>query len=84
MKTLTIQGVPYAVNDKNEVFLYQHSSSKDKHVHIGLYDSTSQTVTLFDNWEEHSEEHVKVYRNALKAKTETAMAKAREIQGISA
>jgi hypothetical protein len=84
MKTLTIQGVPYTLNDKNEVFLYQHSSSKDNHIHIGSYDSTSQTVKLFDDWEERSEEHVKAYRNALKAKTEAAMAKAREIQGISA
>ena len=83
MKTLTIQGVPYTVNDKNEVFLYQHSSCTEKHIHIGTYDSKNQTVTLFDDWEERSEERVKKYRNALKEKTEAAMAKAREIQGFS-
>ena len=83
MKTLTIQGVPYTMNDKNEVFLYQPTSSKEKHVQIGTYDSTNQTVTLFENWEERSEEHVKGYREALKQKTEAAMAKARDIQGIT-
>ena len=84
MKTLTIQGVPYTVNDKNEVFLYQPASSKEKHVHIGTYDSTTQTVTLFDDWEERSEEHVKAYRESLKQKTEVAMVKARDIQGVTA
>jgi hypothetical protein len=83
MKTLTIQGVPYAVNDKNEVFLYQHASSTEKHVQIGTYDSKNLVVNLFDTWQENAEERLQAYRNSLKEKTEAAMVKAREIQGIS-
>lgn len=83
MKTLTIQGVPYAVNDKNEVFMYQHSSSTDKHVQIGTYDPKTLTVSLFEKWQDAVEERVTLYRASLKKKTEEAMEKARKVQGIS-
>ena len=84
MKTLTIQGVPYAVNDKNEVFLYQHSSSTEKHVQIGTYDPKTMKVNIFDKWQEAVEERLTLYRASLKKKTEEAMEKARKVQGISA
>jgi hypothetical protein len=82
MKTLTIQGVPYAVNDKNEVFLYQHSSSTDEHIQIGTYDSKKESVILFDTWKDLVEERLQKYRMSLKQKTEEAMERARELQGV--
>ncbi len=72
------------MNDKNEVFMYQHSTSTEKHVQIGTYDPTSQTVALFEKWQDAVEERVTLYRAALKKKTEEAMEKARKVQGVSA
>jgi hypothetical protein len=83
MKTLTIQGVPYSVNDKNEVFVYQSSGSTDKYIHIGMLNTTTNTVELFDTWQDIAEERLAKYRECLKEKTEAAMAKAREIQGVT-
>ena len=72
------------MNDKNEVFMYQHSSSTEKHVQVGTYDPKNLTVTLFEKWQDAIEERVTLYRSALKKKTEEAMEKARKVQGVSA
>ena len=82
MKTLTIQGVPYATNDKNEVFLYLPKGSTN-HIQIGTYDSSKMTVSLFPNWQELAKPFVEEYRTVLKKKTEAAMEKAKDIQGVS-
>lgn len=82
MKTLTIQGVPYAVNDKNEVFLYLPKGSTN-HIQIGNYDTSKITVNLFSDWEVRAKPFVEEYRKVLKVKTEAAMEKAKDIQGVS-
>ena len=76
MKTITIYGVPYSVNEKNELFLYSSSPP----VHIGTYDSEKAKVNLFADWKTKSEEYVKQYRASLFDHCKVALEKAVALQ----
>ena len=80
MKTLTLHGVPYNVNDKNEVFLYKGPSD----LCIGTWDPATQTLNLIDGWQEKATPFLAEHRKQVQDATLAAMKKAHELQGVSA
>ncbi len=81
MKTLILHGVPYNVNDTNEVFLYtKQTSSSLSAPHIGTYEPTTQTLTLFPDWQAKSSEFLAAYRKTLQTDSAEALEKARILQ----
>ncbi len=83
MKVLTIHGVPYLTNEKNEVFLYQSSQDSSQPHLIGSWDPAQQKLILQEEWKEAAQAFVDKYRGTLRASTEEAMERARELQGVS-
>lgn len=79
MKTLTIHGVPYSINEKNEVFLYKGSTD----LSIGSWDASKQKLTLDPKWQELAQPFLATYRNQVEESSVTAMKKAKELQGVS-
>jgi hypothetical protein len=89
MKVQTINGVPYHVNDKNEVFLYNNnvnksSSSNATTTHIslpiGIWDPVRNHLQMYDDWQTRIQSEVETYRTTLKDLTDSEMTKARELQ----
>jgi hypothetical protein len=76
MKTLTINGVPYLINDAGEVFVY----SSVPPIPIGTYDKDKKILALAEDWEARMEEWVAHYRNGLKEQTKEALQRAAELQ----
>ena len=76
MKTQTINGVPYLVNDKGEVFVY----SSVPPIPIGSYASDTKILSLSEDWEQRMSDWVEYYRNGLKQETEEALEKAKQLQ----
>jgi len=76
MKTITINGVPYLVNETGQVFVY----SAVPQIHIGQYSADTKVITLVDDWEKRMEEWVVHYRNNLKQHTIDELKKAAELQ----
>ncbi len=94
MKTLILHGVPYNVNDTNQVFLYtKHAVTKgsssnaaspsleEEAAQVGTYTPSTGTLHLFPDWESRAEKFLEVYRASLHATTEFALEKARILQG---
>lgn len=81
MKVITIYGVPYHVNDKNEVFLYSSSQVPISPVQIGYLDDDKK-LHIDPDWQTKSQEALSQYRSSLAQKTEEDLQKARVIQGI--
>lgn len=79
MKTLTLHGVPYSVNDKNEVFLYKGPAD----VSIGSWDAEKQKLTLKEGWKEMAQPFLESYRSKVKENSDQAMQRAKELQGVS-
>ena len=73
MKTQTINGVPYLVNDNN---VYVYSSVPP--IHIGQY--SDNILILHDDWEKKTQDWLSHYRKGLLQNTEEAMKKAAELQ----
>jgi len=73
MKTLTINGVPYLINE-TDVFIY----SSVPPIRIGKYDQN--TLTLEEAWEKKAADWLSYYRNGLKENTKIALEKAKELQ----
>ena len=90
MKTLILHGVPYNVNDTNQIFLYTKqttSSSNAAAIHpitpapqIGTYEPTTQKLTFFPDWESRSVEFITNYRKMLEHESAEALEKARILQ----
>ena len=76
MKTLTLNGVPYSVNEKQELFLYSSSPP----VRIGSYTSSSQKVSLDSDWKTKSQSFLTQYRTTLSQTTAAALEKAAALQ----
>lgn len=76
MKTLTINGVPYLVNDIGEVFVY----SSVPPIPIGSYDKDKKILALAEDWEKRMEDWVGHYRNTLKEETKESLQRAAELQ----
>ena len=84
MKLITIHGVPYNINDKQEVFLYEKaaSSSTLSTPSIGTWDASSQRLHLHTNWQTIIQPHITTYRTNLKTHTEQEIQKAKELQKV--
>jgi hypothetical protein len=92
MKVQTIQGVPYYINDKHEIFLYEENANKsisssnaattNLSVSIGVWDPARQHLQLQADWQTKIQPQVETYRMKLKEKTDTEMAKAKELQKV--
>lgn len=76
MKTLTINGIPYLVNDAGEVFVY----SSVPPIPIGTYDKDKKILALAEDWESRMADWVAYYRNGLKEDTKNALQRAAELQ----
>ena len=76
MKTLTINGVPYVVNDAGDVFVY----SSVPPIPIGTYDKEKKVLALAIDWEKRMEDWVTHYRNGLKQETKESLQRAAELQ----
>ena len=76
MKTQTINGVPYLINDKGEVFLY----SSVPPISLGQYVKETKSLKLHTAWQESATDWVMHYRNGLKGQTTIALQKAAELQ----
>jgi len=76
MKTLTINGVPYLINDAGEVFVY----SSVPPIPIGTYDKDKKILALAEDWEARMEDWVAHYRDGLKEGTKEALQRAAELQ----
>lgn len=76
MKTLTINGVPYLVNEKGDVFVY----SSVPPIQIGTYNDKTKVLSLEDDWASRMKDWVAYYRTGLKETTRDALDKARQLQ----
>ena len=76
MKTLTLNGVPYSVNEKQELFVY----SSNPPIRIGSYDSSSQTISIDSDWKTKSNAFLTQYRTSLAQTTAAALEKAAALQ----
>jgi hypothetical protein len=80
MKVQTINGVPYFINESNQVFFYD--KSKTTQTSIGHWDPARQHLELAANWQEIVRESVIKYREQLNEHTQAEMTKARELQKV--
>ena len=78
MKTITIHGVPYTINDKHEVFLY-----KGPEIAIGSWNIETQILTLHPNWQELAAPFLASYREQVGISAKDAIQKAKELQGVA-
>jgi hypothetical protein len=81
MKVQTIHGVPYHINESNQVFFYEKTLTGSKPA-IGTWDATQQRLTLFSEWQTIVHDTVKSYRAQLNEHTEKELQKARELQKV--
>ena len=78
MKTLTLNGVPYSVDDAGNVFAYGSSPP----VRLGSYDSATKMLDLLDSWSSADEAtaFLAAYRASLRQATGAALEKAKQQQ----
>ena len=79
MKTTSVNGVPYVINEKGEVFVY----SAVPQIQIGTYSADTKLLSLEDGWEDKMSEWLGHYRSGLKAHTQEELKKAAELQKAS-
>ncbi len=82
MKTITIHGVPYQIDDKNNVYMYQTNSLQQKQtpVALGTWDPEKEKLILVNNWKTKAKGFVEKYRSDLHNYTEESLEKARALQ----
>ena len=76
MKTQTINGVPYLINESGEVFIY----SAVPHIHIGNYSADTKVLTLLEGWQTKMAEWTTYYRKQLQTHTQEELEKAVQLQ----
>jgi hypothetical protein len=69
MKTVTLNGVPYSLNDKQELYMYGTS------VCVGRLEN--KQIVFTEGWRSSGEAYMNQYRSELQGKTVAAMAKAK-------
>jgi hypothetical protein len=79
MKVQTINGVPFYINETNQIFFYEKTPTGSKPA-IGTWDTVQQRLNLFPEWQTLMQEGVTSYRTQLKEHTEKELQKARELQ----
>lgn len=80
MKVQTINGVPYYINEANNIFFY--SKTQTPTVSIGIWDPARQFLQLHPDWETIVKENVTSYREQLHEHTTTEMEKAKALQNV--
>jgi hypothetical protein len=78
MKTVTIHGVPYQIDDKNNIYIYESSPP----IALGTWDSEKEKLTLIPNWKTKAKSFVEKYRSNLHQNTEESLEKAKALQSI--
>ena len=78
IKTMTINGVPYHVNEAGEAFVYSSAPP----IPIGSYNKDTKILTLVEDWKARMEDWVAHYRNGLKEETAMALEKAKQLQNV--
>ena len=81
MKVQTINGVPYYINEANQIFFYSKVSQTPKES-IGIWDPARQHLQLYDNWQTIVKESVTSYREQLHEHTTLEMEKAKALQNV--
>lgn len=76
IKTMTINGVPYHVNETGEVFVY----SSVPPIPIGSYNKDTKILALVEDWQSKMADWVAHYQNGLKEETAIALEKAKQLQ----
>ena len=71
MKTQTLSGVPYSVNDTQ---VYAYGSS----VLLGVLDTNDKTLAIAADWQTNAVDFLAEYRRKLKDATAAAMEKAKQ------
>jgi hypothetical protein len=61
MQKEIIQGIPFWKDKSNNLYSFE----TDKKLHIGTYNSATDTYTLKDNWEQLYDSRLKQYRENL-------------------
>lgn len=74
MKTLTLHGVPYSVDDAGNAYAYGSS------VILGKVDMNTKQLTLTEGWEKLGATYLAEYREGLKVKTVAAIERAAQQQ----
>jgi hypothetical protein len=74
MKTLTLNGVPYSVDDAGNAYAYGSS------IVLGKVDMNTKQLTLTDGWEKFGSAYLAEYREGLKVKTVAAIERAAQQQ----
>ncbi len=87
MKVITIHGVPYHINDKQELFLYEKASTSSTSSTvstpaIGTWDASCQRIHLHTNWQTLIQPNIDIYRTNLKTHTNQEIQKAKELQKV--
>ena len=70
MKTLTLNGVPYSVDDAGNAYAYGST------IILGKVDMNVKQLTLTDGWEKLGSAYLAEYRAGLKVKTVAAIERA--------
>lgn len=78
MKTVTIHGIPYQIDDKNNVYMYESLPP----ISLGTWDPEKQKLTLVNDWKTKSKSFVEKYRSNLQQNTEELLEKAKQLQSI--
>ncbi len=79
MKVQTIHGVPYYINEANQVFFYSKTTQGPKEP-IGTWDPTRQHLQLDPDWQTTVKDFLEMYRKQLKEHTMAEMEKAKALQ----
>jgi hypothetical protein len=81
MKVQTINGVPYYINEANQLFFYSKVSQTPTNS-IGTWDPVCLLLQLHDNWETIVKDYMTSYREQLNEHTKTEMEKAKALQNV--
>ena len=82
MKVITIHGIPYQIDDKNNIYMYQDKPSSSPPVALGTWDPEKEKLDLVPNWKTVAKSFVEKYRSNLQQYTEESLEKARQLQSI--
>jgi hypothetical protein len=78
MKVITINGVPYQIDDKNNIYMYESSPP----ITLGTWDPSKEKLSLVNDWKTKAKSFVEKYRSNLHQNTEESLEKARQLQSI--
>jgi hypothetical protein len=81
MKVQTINGVPYYINETNQVFFYSKTAQTTTPA-VGTWDPVRQYLQLHADWQTLTKDYVVRYREQLDTHTKAEMEKAKALQKV--